>query len=132
MILNLGKTLQIPASYDDYKSSDFPKVERNGLQVKTYVGKDSPFQMDTEGVEIAELSIRKGNFEYSLKENKVHSLYLLNGAIKINDESVAEDDFIRIIDVAQLKIESESDAKIFMISSPKDVLYKTYAELMQE
>ncbi len=129
---NLSKTLQIPASYNDYKSSDFPQEEQNGIQIKTFVGKDSPFQMDTEGIDISELFIGKGNFEYSLDENKIHSLYLLNGAIKINGGSVTQDDFIKVMDVAQLKIESDADAKIFMISSPKDVLYKTYAELMQE
>jgi redox-sensitive bicupin YhaK (pirin superfamily) len=129
---NLGKTLEIPASYDDYKSSVFPVSTQDGIKIKTFVGKDSPFQMDTEGVEITELSFGKGNFEYSLDEENVYSLYLLKGAITIDGENVNQDDFVRVIDVAQLKIESESDAKIFMISSPKDVLYKTYAELMQE
>jgi quercetin 2,3-dioxygenase len=129
---NLSKTLEIPASYNDYKSSDFPITEQNSIQIKTFVGKDSPFEMETEGVEIIELSFKKGNFEYPLNENEFHSVYLLQGALKINGENVNQDDFIKVVDVDQLKIESAADAKLFMISSPKDVTYKTYAESMRE
>jgi len=35
---NLNKTLQQPASYDDYKSSDFPVEDYNGYRVKRYSG----------------------------------------------------------------------------------------------
>lgn len=129
---NLGKTLEIPASYDDYKSSQFPGAEQDGIQVKTYVGQNSPFEMDTQGVEITELLFKKGSFEYPVAESKIHSLYLLNGALKINGEPIAQDDFVKISGLSRLKIESPADAKIFMISSPKDIPYKTYAELMQE
>ncbi len=129
---NLGKTLEIPASYDDYKDSAFPVTEQNGVQVKTYVGKNSPFHMDTEGISIVELSVKKGNFEYPLDENSLYSLYLLDGVLKINGAPVGQDDFIKVADLTQLKIESAVDSKIFMISSPKKISYKTYAELMQE
>jgi len=129
---NLGKTLEMPASYDDYKATVFPVSEQNGIKIKTIIGKSSPFEMETEGMEIKELSIGKGNFEYTLDENEIHSLYLLKGNLKINEESVNQDDFIKIFDIPKMKIESKDDATIFMISSPKDVLYKTYAELMQE
>ena len=129
---NLGKTLEMPASYDDYKSSDFPVSEQNGISIKTYIGENSPFQLEAEGMGIKELSIGKGTFEYTLDENEIHSLYLLKGTLKIDEKDVAQDDFIKIIDVPKIKIESEGNATIFMISSPKDVLYKTYAELMQE
>jgi redox-sensitive bicupin YhaK (pirin superfamily) len=129
---NLGKTLEMPPSYDDYQSSNFPVTEQNGIQIKTFVGKNSPFEMKTEGIEILELSFKKGSFEYPLNENEFHSLYLLKGALKMNGEDVKQDDFIKAVDVDQLKIESPADAKLFMISSPKDVSYKTYAESMRE
>ena len=83
-------------------------------------------------LKIVELTIEKGNYDCDLDEEEIHSLYILKGTLKINEEDVNKDDFIRIIDVPKMKIESNGDAKIFMISSPKDVLYKTYAELMQE
>jgi len=129
---NLGKTLEIPASYDDYKTTAFPVTDQNGIQVKTYVGKDSPFQMETEGINIVELSLEKGSFEYPLDENSFHSLYLLEGVLKINGEAVVQDDFVKVTDINRLKIESAATAKLFMITSPKDISYKTYVELMQE
>ena len=129
---NLGKTLEIPASYDDYKSSDFPVLENEGIQTKTIIGKDSPFKMDTVGIEITELFIKKGNFAYALDDSSIYSLYLLDGALKIDGKSVAKDDFVRISGLSQIQIESQADAKLFTISSPKNVSYKTYAELMQE
>ena len=129
---NLGKTTQISASYDDYKSSTFPVVDQSGVKIKTFVGKDSPFKMDAEGVEIKELTFSKGDFQITIEEDKVASLYILSGEMKINNEAGKKDDFVRAVDVPQLEIESDSDGKIFMILSPKDVLYKTYAELMQE
>ncbi len=129
---NLEKTLEMPASYDDYKTTTFPTTNQHGVQVKTFVGKDSPFQMETEGISIVELSVEKGSFEYPLDGNSFHSLYLLNGDLKINEAAIAQDDFVKIADETQFKLESAATTKVFMISSPNDISYKTYAELMQE
>ncbi len=129
---NLGKTLEIPASYDDYKSSVFPIVEKNNIRTKVFTGQDSPFQLDTDGLEITERYFKNGSYELPLDEDSIHSVYLLSGALTLNGQPVAQDDFVKITDLPSLNIESTADSKIFMVSSPKDVPYKTYGELMQE
>ena len=43
---NLQKTIAQPASYDDYKATDFPINTQNGTQITTLAGVGSPFQMD--------------------------------------------------------------------------------------
>jgi len=126
---NLNKTLAQSASYDDYKSTDFPVTEVEGISVKTYVGINAPLRMDTEGVKIQELSFDRIEQDVAISGNDVHSIYLMEGAIHLNGEEVVQDDFVIVSDLDQLKIKSAGVGRIFMISSPKRPSYKTYVEL---
>jgi redox-sensitive bicupin YhaK (pirin superfamily) len=49
---DLSKTLSQPATYDDYRTGDFPETVSAGAAVKTLVGPGSPFRMDTPGVQV--------------------------------------------------------------------------------
>lgn len=128
---NLSKTLNQPASYNDYKSGDLPVVQDGDIAFKTYVGGDSVFRMDTENVEIQELSFEKADFQKELEEDKIYSIYVLEGSFKINAQEVNTTDFVILSDDTRLKIQSESAGKLFMISSPKSLNYQTYSEIMQ-
>lgn len=129
---NLNKTLTQPASYDDYKSADFPIETVNGFSVKHYVGADTPLQMDSEGIKIQEWSFADIDAEIVVSENDVHSIYLMDGAIQLNGAKVAQDDFVIVSEVNKLAIKSEGEGRFFMISSPKRPTYKTYVEQMAE
>lgn len=129
---DLNKTMRKPASYNDYLDKDLPIVEENGWKVKTYIGEGSPFQLDTEGVEIQEFSFENPARTLPLDPEKVYSLYMISGSFLINGNGVKKDDFILINDATELVLEGEGPGKLFMVVSPAKLTYKTYAEIMQE
>ncbi len=129
---DLTQSLSKPASYSDYAGADLPVREENGLTVKTYIGEGSPFQLDTEGIEIREFSFDKAAATLPLDPAKVYSLYAVSGNFSINGKAVRQDDFILIDDMEELTLESDGPGKVFMVASPAKLGYKTYAEMMQE
>ncbi len=128
---NLGKTLNQPASYNDYKSSELPVVKDGDIDFKNYAGGGSKFQMDTEGMEIQELNFEKANFQKNISEDFIYSIYVIEGDLKINSQEAKTTDFIIISNAKELNIQSEKPGKLFMITSPKQLNYQTYAEMMQ-
>jgi len=62
---------------------------------------------------------------------KVYSIYVLEGEVKLNGESASQDAFVIIQDANEIKIETEGEGKIFVIASDKKLNYPTYAEMMQ-
>ena len=128
---NLNKTLQQPASYDDYKSSDFPVEDYNGYRVKRYSGAGAPLKMDAPEVEISEI-LFDGNFEKELNEGKVYSIYVREGSLSINGSKAVKDDFVKVEKSDRLLVESTAKGTLFVIESPAILKYQTYAEIMQE
>jgi hypothetical protein len=87
-------------------------------------------QMDSEGVEIREVTLQKGNYSIDLNENKIYALYLLNGVTSIDGRSLVEHDFIKIEDQKEVNLVVNSETLFFEIIVPKQLSYKTYKELV--
>jgi len=128
---NLNKTLGQKASYCDYRHENFPVKTENGITIKTYSGDGAPLKMDAEGVNISEWDFEKGVFEKVLNSEKIYSIYVMNGNVKLNNELAEQDAFVIIQDATDIKIETEEKGKLFVISSDKKLKYQTYAETMQ-
>lgn len=124
---NLNVTLGQPASYDDYPSSAFPLTSRDGMVVKTYKGADSPLLMVTPAVTIEELRISEGTQEIQLGRKEVFSGYLLSGKLEMNGKVIEVDDFVIISGTDSFKLEALEDSKLFVIRSPMEPGYPTYA-----
>ncbi len=132
---NINKTMQQEATYDDYPAADFPKKDREGLQVTTYTGSpEAPLRMDTPGVTIARWELKDGQKEQTiaLRPDEIYSIYVLNGTGSFDDQVVVLDDFIIIENAEQLKLKSEEGMELFAIASPVNVGYPTYGEMMQQ
>ncbi len=127
---DLSKTLQKPASYNDYKSEELPVANKNGLSIKTYIGEGSPVTLDTPGLVIRRFSFESGTHDIGLDTNKVHSLYIIEGNPEINGHPTNQDDFIIMEREEKLKMSSDNPTDIFMISSPATVPYRTYARML--
>ena len=127
---NIKESMLKEASYDDCKSEDMKYVDADGVSYKHYVGNGGPMLMDSEGVEIKEISFSKGIHQITLDENKIHSYYLLEGEATIDGKGVLEHDFIKIHDEQELNIVVNSETKLFEITVPKQLSYKTYLELV--
>ncbi|MGB0888050.1 MAG: pirin family protein [Vicingaceae bacterium] len=126
---NIRESMLKEASYNDYKLEDFiPKIE-NGISTKNYVGKDGLIEMDTEGVEIKELKLSENDNQIKLDISKIHSFYVLDNAVQINGQLAKVDDFIIVENESEINIETEG-VKLFLISTPQKLSYKTYIELV--
>lgn len=126
---DLTKTLDKPASYDDYRASEFPQKTENGATVKTIVGAGSPFQMDTPGVEVFQIELTSGKYSLPADTGKIYSAYVLNGEVSFNGEAAKQSDFVQITDQTGIDLESQDGAKVFIIASPVHPGYRTYGQL---
>jgi redox-sensitive bicupin YhaK (pirin superfamily) len=129
---NLNKTMEQEASYNDYTDAEFKRIEGNGITRKIYVGQDGLMRMDTPFVKIEEWTINEGQFKYTTSSDSYFSAYNLGEPFSINGKDFPSDAYLRIAQATDILIESDGEAKMFIIECPKKLAYKTYSELMQE
>ena len=127
---NLSVTMEKEASYDDYSAKDLPVEESDAVKTITYAGGNGPMKLD------ADLSIQKmtilSDYTLDLNEGHVASLYIIDGAGSCNGDSIESDDYIIAEDLDKLQINPVGGSmEIFIIQSPKEIAYPTYAEIMQ-
>lgn len=128
---DLSKTLNKPASYNDYKDESFLREKENGVSIKYYAGEKGIMRMDTPGIAIKEYNFLAGSHLVNINADQIHSWYLVDGQVSINDQSLNVDDFILIRDENHIEFKVQSSARMFAISSPSVVGYKTYASMMR-
>ncbi|MEL6922524.1 MAG: pirin family protein [Bacteroidota bacterium] len=130
---NLNETLRKEATYNDYKQTDFPHIEQDGVKCIQYTGDAAPMWMDAPKVHICRLEFTaSAKYDDLPKGDLTHSIYVLEGAVQIDGETAKQDDFI-IVPAAEISaLEGEENTKLFVISSPQQPDYKTYATIMQE
>lgn len=128
---DLSKTLEKEASYNDYPHEDFPIQENDGVTKKVYKGEGSPLKMDSPDVSIESWELKAGENNISVDESLVHSLYLVEGDLKVNEDSLEQDDFLVVYHEKSLPLHTQEGATLFVVSSPASLNYKTYAERMQ-
>jgi len=126
---DLTKTLEKPASYDDYRAADFPVSSQNGLTQKTLAGSGSPFRMDTPGVEVFQLDLGAGTHTLPADPAKIYSAYVLEGELAFNGAVARKNDFVLLSDEAALELSGTAGAKVFLIASPAQPGYRTYGQL---
>ena len=125
---NLRVSLNKLASYDDYKSQDFQILDSKWKKTKIIKNENSRLKMDSEGIEIFQYSyLDNKNDEISLKLDKIHSFFIIDGEISINGKIISKGFFFTVRDQNLLKLKILSNSEIFRISSPKNVNYKTYS-----
>lgn len=124
----LEKTIKNPASYNDYPSGSFPVIRKDGKTVKTYYGEGSPLVMVTPGIKIEEIIFSSPGLSLELDEDKIYSIYVIEGEVTLNEGTAKQNDFFLVKDEYELEIKPSAEAKIFLIESPAKVEYATYAE----
>lgn len=129
---DLTKTLDKPASYDDYHGADFPVTNEEGVSITTFAGNGSPFRMDTPGVEVMRLEVGSGPHSFEADPAKIYSAYVLDGELSFNGETARQYDFVLLRDLSAIELRTMTGARVFLISSPADPGYRTYLQLRQE
>jgi len=122
---NIRNSITKKAEYESFEYSRFPDETINGVKTKTIVGSSSPVNLDTEGIEIHEILLTK-NYSHKSEANKTYSIYVVDGEVSINKNNLIKDDFAIINNTVEIKFETNTKAKLFIISSLKQPSYKTY------
>jgi len=125
---DIQKTINMPASYDDYTSHVFPLIQEFGMKAKVYAGDGAPLKMETPGVSIKEYSLNSGSYSIELTNQSIYSIYLIEGEIETAAGMMQQDDFLLIQDEWQFTLTSSAKGKLFVIAAPLIVPYPTYAE----
>ncbi len=129
---DLSRTLRQPASYDDYPADRLPRRHQDGMTVTTFVGPDSPVTLDTPGLEIIRLDFdRPGRYLPLPDPDRTYSCYVLAGDFLVRDATAGQDDFIRVEDEEHWQLDCLTSGSAFLIASPKQPGYRTYARMMQ-
>ena len=102
---DISKTLNKPASYDDYKQKDFPVILADKMKTTIIKGDKSLFEMDSEGVEIKEYDFDKGVFNLKLDDKSIYSFFLINGSIGIENDKALKGAFVKIQDRKQVSFD---------------------------
>lgn len=126
---DIRKTMNMEATYDDYKATSFPSNHINGITKTILKGDNAPIKMQTEGITIERWTIEPGNHRIALNENSFYSVYNLIDSFKIQDKSVQKDDFIIINKEQVIEISTENKVEIFIIASPLKISHPTYASM---
>ncbi|MBL7804534.1 MAG: pirin family protein [Saprospiraceae bacterium] len=127
---DLARTLPLPASYDDYRADNFPvQTPVPGVRLTTLAGESSPFRMDTPGIRVYRLGLDQSSHSISLAPGEMASLYLIRGSATLQGERLQSSDFALVNEEAALRIETEESADLFVLISPAQPGYRTYAQL---
>jgi redox-sensitive bicupin YhaK (pirin superfamily) len=125
---DISKTISKPATYNDYKSTSFPIIKNKESTVVTIKGKNSPFIMDTEGIEIYETSFKDGSHQSDLFTSKVYSFFIKKGIMIHDGDEYEQGTFIKIEKESKFDFKSKSGLEVFEIRSPERPSYLTYFE----
>ncbi|MDN5212845.1 pirin family protein [Fulvivirgaceae bacterium BMA12] len=126
---DLKKTLQKPASYNDYGSGSFPETDHGGYTTRLLKGDGAPLTMDAQVDSIKEINFNTGLHSLELNSENVQGLYVIEGALKINGNDMGQDDFVLINGETQISIDVENTTRVFIIDLPVHPGYETYAEM---
>jgi len=125
---NISKTISKPASYSDYKADSFPIIKNEKITVITIKGKNSPFEMETEGIEIYDNTFHGDTHKINLDDQKIYSLFIKKGVLSYSGVDLEQGTFIKIEKESEFNFKSESGLEIFEIRSPLRPSYPTYFE----
>jgi hypothetical protein len=123
---NISKTITQSASYSDYKYASFPLLKKDNRTITTIKGRDSPFKMDSEEIEIYEIKYDDGFHEINLDSEKVYSFFIKQGNLLHEHKNLGKGTFIKIEKESKLNFKASYDLELFEIRSPLKPSYPTY------
>lgn len=131
---DLTKALQQPPTYLQYKSEEFPVMEKEGVTIKTVLGSPSPMIIVTDA-KMWDLILPKGtSYTHSLTENRtLAGLALKGNGIFTLDANTPTDfeykDFVIIQPDQDREVviqAKEQSLRLFLIEIPNEVDYQLY------
>lgn len=129
---NLSKTLKEDPTYNDYKDESFIIKKNKNVDIKIIKEGNSIFKMSSEDITIKEYQLKYDPEKISLniKNKKVHSLFLIEGELELNNQKLEKGTFFKVSNSDKLEMILLSDVILFEIISPINPSYKTYVDSM--
>lgn len=124
---DLRKSFGKKASYGDHPPGDFPKSITGGVTRTIIIGEGSPLKVDS-NIRIERIDFTNESFQQSIPENWILSWFEISGAVTLNSKSVPAGDFARVRDEKKLHIDVKESGSAFLIFTPDEPGYPTYAE----
>ncbi|MCB0395503.1 MAG: pirin family protein [Flavobacteriales bacterium] len=126
----LEQSLSRPASYNDYKSSDFPVEVSDGVSVVSFSGEKAPMKMESPEVVMQQVTMSEGSSYSMSPSGQIVGAFVLDGEINIDGKSAVTGDFILIKDEETALLTGAKDARVFVLSVPEKVNYHLYTDLV--
>ncbi len=124
---DVSKTLSHKASYNDYPSELFPVYKDQDSSTKVILG-GTPFMTESNIGDIREITFFTAFKEYPLSPGDVYSLFLIEGNMVLNGNKITTGDFALLEGESTMQLaEISAGSKVFVIRSPLDPGYNTYA-----
>lgn len=119
-----SKTLNFNPTYKDYTRDDIVYNNLNGIKVFEYIGALSAVTHQTNNINISRQFFSIGIHSFECEEESIYSIYVVSGSCKINQLNIKKDDFFVIKEIFDLELEILEPLELFIIKTPKDVIYK--------
>jgi len=114
--INLPAELkQIQPDYQQVDKKDFPRQKTGGVQLTTIVGKGSPLKLHTP-VEYLYIQLDSGaDYHYAIPEGMRGMVYIMQGNIRLNQQTVTSDQAVFIEnDVDQLIFSAQQNSRFII------------------
>jgi quercetin 2,3-dioxygenase len=125
-----SKSMKMLPLYKDYQYNSFEKKNINNIDTIEYVGENGSIDSITEGLSIKKMDVKRGKLSIMIKPTSTYSFYLLEGAMRINNENIEKDGFLIIKDETELALYVQKSSELFMIETPTAISYKRYIDRM--
>lgn len=124
---DLARTLNQSSSYIDYSSDSFPVIIEKGRSTRVFVGAESPVSMQTPGLVIREVSLAEGLHLYQSAGNSFISGFVIEGNALIKKNNLRPNYFFIAKEEEDFRIQALTDCRLFIVESPLEPGYSTYA-----
>ncbi len=129
---DLDKTLRKPASYNDHAGETLPVFEDKESKAKIYVG-GTQVALDSKVDYIQEITFYVAEKIFPLKPDSVYSFFVLEGSLDLDGKKMEKGDYAVVKDESEMRFSSiGKDTRIFIIKTPLDPGFNTYAKLMMQ
>lgn len=122
---DLMKSLQKPASYDDYVATDFQVKNSDGLSRTILTGDDSPVKMDAPAT-MERVKIEAGSQKVTWNDGFSAILFAFDDTLTVHGKKLGKGDVVKVTEEREIAVESDGGSDIFLLTLPAIAPYHTY------
>jgi len=122
---DFSKSLKKEPNYKDYQADSFKWIKENEIEVKHYVGKGAPIETDAPGISAKRYKVPKGKHSLNIDLDSFHSLYLMEGKINLEGNTMEKESFVKINGIEKIDFVALEDSELFILQSPLKINYES-------